>query len=126
MFFKKKRNTNISSEKAETGYPMQLPVKKSEKKNNKLYLTVEFNRPKWQQLLGAKKDCQRTFGLDDYGQEVLNACDGKTNISRIIKKFAKSHKLTLVEAEASVSSFMYTLMERGLIGIQVPSAGSSS
>ncbi len=125
-FFGKKNSNGLTREKALAGCPVQLPAKRKEKKDGKLYITVEFTRPKWQRVLGADELCERTFGLDDYGQEVFQACDGKTNITKIVKKFAKSHKITIAEAETSVSVFMQTLMERGIVGIQVVSNGNMS
>jgi hypothetical protein len=119
MFFKKKDTPSLTREKSMNGYPVQLPLKREEKKDGKLYVTIEFTRPKWQQRLGADPICERSFGLDDYGQEIFAACDGKTNIMKIIKNFAKKHKITIAEAETCVSTFMQTLMKRGIIGIQI-------
>jgi hypothetical protein len=118
-FFNRKRRNSLTREKSLAGCPVKLPLKRTENKDGKLYVTVEFSRPGWQRVLGANKLCEKTFGLDDYGQEIFQACDGKTNIMKIIKGFAKKHKITIPEAEASVSTFMQTLMERGVIGMQI-------
>ncbi len=46
------------------GQPHTLPPARREEKDGKLYVTVEFDRPGWQRLLGAEGLCERTFGLD--------------------------------------------------------------
>lgn len=104
---------------AMSGHPVQLPFKRREEKDGKFYVTIEFRRPRWQQVMGADAVCERSFGLDAYGREVYDACDGKTNVSRIVKNFARNHKLSVVEAEVAVSSFLTTLMKRGMIGIEM-------
>lgn len=109
----------LDRETAMGGFPIQLPAKCKEVKNGKLYVTVEFVRPKWQQVLGAEEVCERTFGLDPYGREVYDACDGKTSINDIVSRFARNHKISVVEAEVSVSTFFKTLMTRGLIAIEM-------
>ena len=91
---------------AMAGFPIQLTAKRKEEKNGKLYVTVEFVRPKWQQYLGADEVCERTFGLDPYGREVYDACNGKNNVNDIIERFAKNHKISVAESEISVSTFL--------------------
>ena len=95
--------------------PVRTDTVKTENKNDKLYVTVLFQRPKWQQWLGAEKKCQRKFGLDKYGVEVYHACDGDTPVKKIIGAFAKKHNLSIAEAEMSVCTFIQTLMIKGLI-----------
>ncbi|OGV56578.1 MAG: hypothetical protein A2X45_15255 [Lentisphaerae bacterium GWF2_50_93] len=99
--------------------PIRTTAVKLEEKKEKLYVTVLFQRPKWQQWLGAEEECKRTFGLDKYGVEVYRACDGDVPVSRIIDMFAKNHKLSIAEAEISVSTFIQTLLIKGLIVMQV-------
>lgn len=109
----------LDRETAMAGVPLKLPAKKTEAKGEKLYVTIEFQRPRWQQWLGAEETCQRTFGLDPYGREVFDACDGRTNVLQIVKRFARNHKITIAEAEVAVSSFLKTLMSRGIVGIEM-------
>jgi hypothetical protein len=107
----------LDRDTAMNGYPVQLPTKRLEEKDGKLYVTIEFRRPRWQQILGAEKICERTFGLDPYGREVFDACNGKTNVNKIVRRFARNHHVSIAEAEVSVSTFLKTLMSRGMIGI---------
>lgn len=109
----------LDRETAMGGFPMKLPSKRLEEKNGKLFVTIEFCRPRWQQILGADKICERTFGLDPYGREVFDACNGKTNVDKIVRRFARNHKISIAEAEVSVSTFLKTLMSRGMIGIKL-------
>jgi len=109
----------LDRETAMAGFPRKLPVKKLEEKSGKLYVTIEFRRPRWQQFLGADEVCERTFGLDRYGREVFDACNGRNNVNDIVKSFARSHKVSVAEAEVAVSTFLKTLMSRGMIGIEL-------
>lgn len=99
--------------------PVQTPVVKRERKSGKVYLTVEFERPGWQRTLGADQHCERTYGLDAYGFEVYSFCDGTHSVQQGIERFAKQHHISLPEAELAVTSFLQTLIKKGLIGMAV-------
>lgn len=97
--------------------PVKCPVLKEERKGDKVYVTVEFERPAWQRWLGAERRCRRTFGLDAYGRDVYEACDGNRSVRGIVGAFAQRHRLSEAEARKAVTAFMKTLMMRGLIGM---------
>ena len=115
----KKSSPLIDRAKALGACPENMPFLKKEMMNGKLFITVEFVRPKWQQVLGGEKMCQRTFGLDLYGQRVYELCDKKHSIQEIIEEFAEKHKISVPEAEIAVTEFIHTLMAKGLIGIDL-------
>lgn len=116
------RRANISRSTALAAVPVQVPHARTEEKNGKLYVTVKYRRPGWQRLLGADEECDRTYGLDQYGREVYTGCNGKAAVSTIVKRFAKQHALSRPEAEKAVTTFLKTLMARGLIGMELPNA----
>jgi len=64
-----------------------------------------------------KKTFQRKIQLDGLGMDVWSFIDGKKNVKTIITKFAKKHVLNEKEAEISVSLFLKSLGEKGLIVI---------
>lgn len=109
----------LDRETAMGGYPVQMPALRKEEKDGKLYVTVEFRRPRWQRMLGAEEICERTFGLDPYGREVYDACDGRNNVNDIVERFARNHMISVAESEVSVSTFFKTLMSRGMIAIEM-------
>lgn len=111
------RNFDISRKQAMHAEPVAFPPVRTENKDGKFHVTVEFVRPRWQRVLGADKTCERTFGLDAYGQEVYNACDGNTSVNDIVQHFAKKHHIDRAEAEQNVTTFLKTLIGKGLIGI---------
>jgi hypothetical protein len=113
------RGNLISRDIALDACPIKTTAVKQEEKDRKLYVTVLFRRPKWQQMLGAEEECRRTFGLDKYGVEVYRACDGMAPVRSIIDLFARNHRLSLAEAEISVSTFVKTLLTKGLIVMKV-------
>lgn len=63
---------------------------------------------------------QRKIQLDRLGADVWSLLDGKKNVSIIIKEFAALHTLNYREAEISVTLFLRSLGEKGLIGIKEP------
>lgn len=120
----RKRQT-ISRAAALSGVPHKAPAVKTEQKSEKLYVTVQFERPKWQRLLGADSRCERTFGMDVYGREVYDSCDGQRCFMDITKRFAKNHRISVPEAETAVAAFMTTLMTKGLVVMAVGRTSSN-
>lgn len=63
---------------------------------------------------------QRKIQLDKLGGDVWSLMDGVRNVKTIIKEFAGLHQLNYKEAEISVTLFLRSLGERGLIGLRSP------
>lgn len=61
----------------------------------------------------------RQFDLDAYGVELLSLCDGKRTVRNLIKHFARSRRLDPHEAENAVTTFLRTLISKGLVRIVV-------
>jgi len=120
MTKKKKRAPSPGArEAALKGRPHRSPPVRKEEKEGKLYVTVKFERPRWQRILGADSTCERTFGLDDYGRRVYESCDGKRTVKSIIKHFAATTRVSLPEAEMAVTKFMRTLLSKGLVAMEM-------
>jgi hypothetical protein len=60
---------------------------------------------------------QRRIELDKLGTAVLELCDGRRSVERIVESFAADHKLTFREAQLSVTQFLRMLTERGVVAI---------
>ncbi len=105
------------------GVPFRLPAVRQEEKGGKLYVTIQFERPRWQRVLGADRQCQRTFGLDAYGRRVYESCDGRQPVQQIIRQFAKQTNVSLPEAELAVTRFLRTLLAKGLVAIEMEKPG---
>jgi hypothetical protein len=106
-------------ERAMRAVPHQAPTLRREEKEKKLYVTVQFQRVRWQRLLGAERLCERTFGLDRYGRFVYESCNGKRSVRAIIKGFAKEMRVSVSEAEMAVTKFMQTLLSKGVIVMEM-------
>ncbi len=63
---------------------------------------------------------KKKIQLDGLGVHVWSLVDGKKNVKSIIEEFADYHKLNIKESELSVTQFLRSLGERGLIGIKEP------
>ncbi len=68
----------------------------------------------------AKDTFKRKIQLDQLGIQVWTLIDGEKNVKAIIKEFASVHTLNYKEAEISVTYFLKSLGEKGLIGIREP------
>jgi len=68
----------------------------------------------------SKKTFTRKIQLDGLGVDVWSLLDGEKNVRAIIKEFAVRHTLNYKEAEISVTLFLKSLGEKGLIGIKEP------
>ncbi len=69
---------------------------------------------------------ERGIALDGLGRQVLEACDGKSSIERIVERFAEAHRLRFHEARQSVLVFLKMLLERKVIAFVVPSLSSAA
>jgi len=67
-----------------------------------------------------KKRFHRKIQLDSLGVDVWSLVDGIKNVKDIIEEFALLHTLNYKEAEISVTLFLRSLGEKGLIGIKEP------
>lgn len=59
----------------------------------------------------------RKVELDRLGASVLEMCDGRRTVEKIVENFAAGHKLTFREAQLSVTQFLRQLTHRGLVVI---------
>lgn len=57
--------------------------------------------------------------LDEIGSFVWELCDGKTTVEGIVVALEKKYKLNRKEVEVSVTQYLRTLAQRGLIGFQI-------
>jgi len=55
--------------------------------------------------------------LDAMGSFVWKLIDGERNVGEIITTFAREYKVSNMEAETAVTSFIKTLGQRGFIGL---------
>ena len=60
---------------------------------------------------------EKGIALDSLGREVLEACDGKSTIERIVEDFANRHQLRFHEARQSVLMFLKMLVERNVVAL---------
>ena len=120
LFRRSPRGPRVARGAAIGGRPQQLPVLGQEEAGQgELRLFMSFRTRRWQRYFGVPAEVKREFVLDPYGREVYEACDGKTTVKMIVRRFADSHKISQAEAEMSVTTFLKTLMGKGLIAITV-------
>ena len=79
---------------------------------------IPLNRPRWlvppiSWILPFSS--RRRVRLDSVGAGVLNRCDGKNTIEKIIEDFAAENKLSFREAQLPVTQFLQQMTQRGMV-----------
>ena len=90
-----------------------------ERDNGGLLVTVRQPRPSWQRWLGGSEQFERAYGLDQLGREVYDACDGRTTVRAMVGRFARAHGIGRAEAEMAVTTFLKTMVARGMVAMAV-------
>lgn len=115
-----KQRKTFDREEALKARPRALPtVRFEEQPGGTFNVTVRIAPVRWVRWFMRLNEVERTFSLDALGREVYEACDGKTDVKTIVRNFAAAHKLSIVEAEISVSTFLKTLTSKGLVALSV-------
>ena len=110
----------IDRDSAMTARPARLKaISVAERDNGGLLVTVRQARPTWQRWLGGSEEFERSYGLDLLGREVYDACDGRTTVRAMVGRFARTHGLGRAEAEMAVTTFLKTMVARGLVAMEV-------
>lgn len=111
-----KKKPEFDRKKALAGKPYQAPVvRREEVPDGRVRITVHTVPPKWVRWTSGKDYVEKTYGLDILGREVYEYCDGNSSVKHIIKQFASKHKISQPEAEKCVTSFLKTLIAKGLV-----------
>ncbi len=87
-------------------------------KNSAVMLKAPLKKTLLKRMLGLPNH-EKYFELDDLGASVWRACNGSSTIEQIITNFAAQHRLNIREAEVSITTFINTLMRRGLLVLAV-------
>lgn len=62
----------------------------------------------------------RPVVLDEVGTRVWHLCDGETTVNEIIQALSEEYKLGRREVEASLTDYLRTLGQRGMVGFLIP------
>lgn len=119
--FRRDKRPALGRSAALAARPVRAPsVRVVDRPDGGVNVTVEVLRPSWQRLLGAGRHAERTFGLDAVGREVYEACDGKRTVARLVREFGRRRKCGRAESELAVTTFLETLVRKGLVVLAVP------
>jgi len=115
-----RRPRKIPRRSAMGARPVRLPfLRREDEEGGKTRITVTVPAPGWLHLVGGPKQIERTLRLDPLGMEVYNACDGKTDVETMVERFVKKHRVGRAEAEVAVTTFLKTLIAKGLVAVEV-------
>jgi hypothetical protein len=117
---KRKKKGAFDRRVALSARPEQTPtIGIQEREDGGVQVSIRLQRRPWLGLFGKYGDVERTFGLDPLGREVYEACSGKADVKTLIRRFARNHKVSRAEAELAVTTFLKTLLQKGLIVMAV-------
>ena len=122
LFRKKARSVPLTRTESLACVPQKSPtVTWQALENGEIRLEYPLNiRPffislaaRWQKLHNERPT--RKIELDQMGSIVWRLVDGENNVGKIIKEFSDESRLSVSEAEISVTTFLRELGRRGLI-----------
>jgi hypothetical protein len=120
MAFGRKSKPLLARGAAMKARPAKAPVvRRKDLQGGRVEVTVRLRRPTWLRMLGSSDEFDRTYGLDELGLEVYDTCDGRTTVQQMVQRFASAHRVSVPEAELSVTTFLKTLLVKGLVVIQI-------
>lgn len=110
----------LNREQSLASRPVRLPcVGTTERGNGGLLVRCRVARSGWQRWLGAGEAMERSFGLDRLGRWVYERCDGNTTVRQLVDGFAKQQRVGKAEAEIAVTTFLRTLVSKGMVAMAV-------
>ena len=113
-----RRRQQLDRGRALAGRPERVPVvRQEERPEGELRVTLRAPRPRWLRWWMGRGEINVSFDLDYLGREVYEACDGKSDVKTIMRRFAQAHNLGLPEAELAVTTFLQTMMRKGLVAM---------
>lgn len=63
---------------------------------------------------------EKEIALDAIGSRILEWCDGQRTVEDIIEIFAREYAFTFHEARVSVTNYLKSLIQRGVLAIEQP------
>lgn len=119
----KKQQAPLSREEAFKAHPVRNPQLKWRINEQEC---VEVIVPRRKDLLGRSVGFlffvpeNRPVTLDEVGTRVWHLCDGENTVDEIIRTLAEEYKLGRREVEASLTEYLRTLGQRGMVGFLIP------
>ena len=115
------RKPKITRDQSLSARPVAAPISgRQTLENGGQRLTFNARPSRWQKtLLRLPDTVERQFELDPYGVEILDMCNSKLTVLRIVKRFADHHRLDPHEAERAVLLFLRMLVRKGLVTMLV-------
>jgi hypothetical protein len=121
-FWKKKR-PELDRRQAFDARPVQNPDLRWERdEEGRISLWVPRRESFWLKILGKLFYLPpgRPVELDTLGTFVYDQCDGTHSIRDILQMLVARHDLGRREAEVALTTYLRTLMQRGIVGMMVP------
>ncbi len=99
--------------------PVRNPeVKRSQMPSGRILLTGPVAATRLKRWFGTR-NTEKKFEIDDLGDAVWQACDGRRTLEDIICLFAARYRVNTREAEVSVKTFLNMLTRRNLLALLI-------
>lgn len=118
----RRRKPRLTPEQVLGSVPLRNKALKSERiEGGGIKLVLERRQVWWARMLAIVFPIpkERVVELDALGEQFWDLCDGKRTLRELIRVCQEEHKLTRVEAEWSLRTFLRDLGKRGLVGFVV-------
>ncbi len=120
----RRRKPKLQREDFLRSIPVQNPIYAFERNEETGIYRIRIPRRRgiWADLLArwTRLPDHRTIELDEVGSRVIEWCDGKTPVRKIIHRIAAEYQLDIRAAEVSFVKYLDMLTRRGIVGLAVP------
>jgi len=118
----RRKQPQISKKQALNAIPIcNRQVKTERDEHGNVVLTISRRADAWGKLLGKIffTPPSRRLVLDEIGTYVWERCDGRHTVRALIDSLSKRYKLNRREAEISLTTFLRSLGQKGLVAFAV-------
>ena len=119
---RRKQRVNLTRAEALSARPVRNSAVEWEKNEaGEIELMIPRSGSKFAKIVGSIFPAPEHRGmvLDEIGTVIWELCDGNTTVEGLVNTIRQRYKLNRRETEASVTQFLKTLAQRGLIGFQI-------
>lgn len=113
-------NRGLTREAAMNAYPHPMSgIRIDEEADGSVKVFVCMKRSPWQKWFGAPPEYEKQYLIEGLGREVFKYCDGNVTVKEIVGRLSEKYKLNIAEAEMAVTTYLRTLMTKGVIGMAI-------
>ncbi len=116
------KQVKFTRQQALDSRPVTAPIiERKPLKDGGEHMVIEVPTSPWRQrFLRMPSTLKRPFEFDDFGVQVIDMCDGQKPVKYIVERFVRDYELDPHEAERAVTTFLRTLIRKGIVSLYLP------